>query len=257
MSSNNGHVRCVPVSVLDAEWWRGSPDRRRLLYVNLYLRADEHGCCRASLNDMVAWLTMDGLPDLLGRVTKSVPPKQTLKDDLVWLEERRAIRRAVQGTQCVHIVQWVSMPDAPQDSPYTGNVPYVEILGVWNGLAEQSVLQPSRMTEKRRGHLRARWREAGFRRDYAQAFARIHASPWCGGQNPNGWLATFNWAVQNGDNYVKAIEGAYDRRDTPAGSGQRGKAGGPAAGGATNQAGRLFGGGGKTISAAEEQGPDG
>ena len=256
MSSNNGHVRCVPTGLPAEPWWRAASANRRLLYVCLYLNADERGVCRASLNDMVEWLTTEST-DLFGRVTTAAPGRATVQDGLTWLESKAVIRRSVQGVQCVEIVQYVANVPQAADAPYTGDVPYGEILGVWNGLAEQSVLQPSRMTEKRRGHLRARWREAGFRRDYAQAFARIHASPWCGGQNPTGWLATFKWAIHNGDNYVKAIEGDYDRRVAPAGSGQRGKAGGPAAGGATNQAGRLFGGGGKTISAAEEQGPDG
>lgn len=239
MPSPHGQCRCLPQDLLEQDWWRAASDRRRLLYVNLYLRSDAHGCCRASLNEMVEWMRTRR-EDLFGRETTEAPGRATIKDALAWLVEKGAIRRAVQGVQCVEIVQFVPMPDAKPDAPYSGEVPYERLIAVWNGLAEASGLPRARLTPTRRAKIRTRWGEPEFREMWQQAFQKAHTIPFYLGRNNTGWKATLGWLVKNSENYVKAAE-AYDST-TPADHGQRGQAGGPATGGATNRAGRRFGG---------------
>ena len=41
---------------------------------------------------------------------------------------------------------------------------------------------------------------------------KINDSAFCNGKNDRGWMASFDWFIENGNNWLKVYEGKYDNR---------------------------------------------
>lgn len=80
-----------------------------------------------------------------------------------------------------------------------------------------------KLNEKRREHLRTRWREVDDDSKFASAadgvevfraiFKRVHASDFLSGrakQQGRRWTATFDWITESSTNFLKVCEGHYD-----------------------------------------------
>ena len=82
-----------------------------------------------------------------------------------------------------------------------------------------SLPKVQKLTPARRDKIRARLKDEPDLAVWAQIFQKIEASSFCNGDNKNGWKATFDWITTNANNYVKVLEGNYDRRaeNRPAG----------------------------------------
>lgn len=253
-------VCSVPVDLVDQPWWSEALHSRRLLYVSLYLHADERGMVRASYATMGKWLTTVS-KDMFGRQTtrEKAPPPTTVKGSLAWLVEHGAIRHGVEGSSVVTIVDYVSSVPPPEDAPYTGDVPYAVIVAAYNGAASLNggrLRQCRGLGEQRKAHLRARWQEAAFRENYARVFEMA-----AGSSLAKAWRGLdLDWLVKNGQNYLKVLEGKYpsEAEAVDAGAGQQAAAAGPEGRGAKGAAGngkprgRTFGDGAQELTAFEE-----
>ena len=83
-----------------------------------------------------------------------------------------------------------------------------------------------KLTQARRDKIRARLKEEPELATWAEVFKKIAASSFCNGDNRQGWKASFDWITTNGTNYVKVLEGNYDRpanNTRPAGSSSAGE----------------------------------
>ena len=90
--------------------------------------------------------------------------------------------------------------------------PIPEALSAYNAAASESGWPQVRLlTPARRSALAARLREAGGLAGWAAALAKAQASPWCCGQNKNGWRANFDFLTRQ-SSFVKLMEGNYDDR---------------------------------------------
>jgi len=91
----------------------------------------------------------------------------------------------------------------------------------WNALADAHRLSRMRkMTGSRRRKVKARWADPEFRKAWGGPLGKaIAASGFLRGVSDRGWKVSFDWIVENGTNWVKAVEGNY--RDAPKGAGQR------------------------------------
>jgi len=111
------------------------------------------------------------------------------------------------------------VPPQGDDPPLGNRVPYAEIARTWNEVAGKAglptVMRPGGLSELRKRHLKRRWTEATFREQYRAIFERVAATPFLCGDNDRHWPATFDWIVKNAENYVKVLEGAYDRGSKP------------------------------------------
>jgi hypothetical protein len=89
-------------------------------------------------------------------------------------------------------------------------VPFAKILSVWN---ENRGDLPSvvRLTEVRKTHIRARWKQYPDINLWIDAVKRIAASDFCVGKNSQGWSATFDFMLQE-SKFAKILEGVYDNR---------------------------------------------
>jgi len=107
-----------------------------------------------------------------------------------------------------------STPDYPDDANASPppRQPVSEAFGIWKEAAAAvgwpipRTLSPART--KTTGN---RLREHGLD-GWRACIARARASPYLGGTDPPTWF-TFDWLVKSG-NFLKVIEGNYDRRHT-------------------------------------------
>ena len=86
----------------------------------------------------------------------------------------------------------------------TADLPYL-----WNRICT-SLPKCSRLTEKRKIHVKARLKERHLTTEWETIFQRIEASPFLTGQNDRNWKADFDWIIKSPDNAVKVLEGKYD-----------------------------------------------
>jgi len=90
--------------------------------------------------------------------------------------------------------------------------PITEAMGEWNvAAAEAGWPTISKLTDKRRSHVRNRLREHQID-GWRAAIERARSSPYLGGSDPPSWF-TFDW-ISKPENFLKLIEGNYDRRSS-------------------------------------------
>lgn len=82
-----------------------------------------------------------------------------------------------------------------------------EVVDAWNSICK-SLPQVKTLTEARKRKIRLRVNEMGTLDKIREIFTRIEASNYCKGEK--GWKATFNWIIDNSDNWTKVDEGNYD-----------------------------------------------
>lgn len=83
-----------------------------------------------------------------------------------------------------------------------------EILDSWNAAMNRN----DRMTPKRVAALRQRLRDDIWVESWAEAIRRASESPFCLGNNDQGWLAHFEWFIRP-DTVTNILEGKYDHRE--------------------------------------------
>jgi len=83
---------------------------------------------------------------------------------------------------------------------------YEQIKELWNDRVPEA-LQIRSITDKRKRHLRARYKESDFAlNDIINA---IQEQPFLLGENDRGWVADFTWIIENQDHYTNILERKY------------------------------------------------
>ena len=82
-----------------------------------------------------------------------------------------------------------------------------------------------KLTAKRRDKIRARLKDEPELEVWEEVFLKIQASGFCNGTLSGGWRASFDWITANSENYVKVLEGNYDRTSKQQGAGAAGPSG--------------------------------
>lgn len=100
---------------------------------------------------------------------------------------------------------------AAADSKVLHPVDYTNIMDYWNKHSKLKSITV--MTEKRKGHVNARYKEHGLEAIY-KAIDNVSKSSFLRGQNKRGWTATFDWVFLP-NNFVKVLEGNYMPKDAP------------------------------------------
>ncbi|MFW6118882.1 MAG: helix-turn-helix domain-containing protein [Planctomycetota bacterium] len=91
--------------------------------------------------------------------------------------------------------------------------PYDEIRKYWNEhkTLGESPLKVVKLGRRRRTHLRARWKERLFRREWRRLFDLCEESTFLSEKWRN---FSFDWVIANGENYAKILEERYADRDS-------------------------------------------
>ena len=82
-----------------------------------------------------------------------------------------------------------------------------------------------KLTQARRDKIRARLKDEPELEVWEEVFLKIQASSFCNGDNIRRWTASFDWITANAENYVKVLEGNYDRTSKQQGAGAAGPSG--------------------------------
>ena len=97
-----------------------------------------------------------------------------------------------------------------------------EIRNYWNSnagnpSAHDSIPQIIALTPWRVEKLKARLKEHAFIKHWKEAIDKAMTSAFCRGKNDRGWKIDFSWFIENGNNYIKVLEGKYDDKQKPKG----------------------------------------
>lgn len=93
--------------------------------------------------------------------------------------------------------------------------PYQDIMRLWNETC-LSLPKIRQLNDDRRNKIRCRLNEWGKTLDEMmtqarEIISRCASSPFLCGENNQGWTASFDWLFENSKNWVKVLEGNYDR----------------------------------------------
>lgn len=83
------------------------------------------------------------------------------------------------------------------------------LVELWNELTGDPIPAVLHVLPERRRLIRARLDEFPLE-THRSAITRIAASAFCSGENPRGFVASFDWYIRKPDALVKALEGNYD-----------------------------------------------
>ena len=80
---------------------------------------------------------------------------------------------------------------------------------VWN--SHENLRKIRTMGSGRKKKLATRMREPAFADNWPEIITKVAESAFCTGHNDRGWEADIDWLLENDENYVKVLEGKYDR----------------------------------------------
>lgn len=107
-----------------------------------------------------------------------------------------------------------TLAEAPESAPKRKPVvAYRLVMDQWHQAAPDLPRVLSLSLERER-KIRARLSKREFAERWQEAARKLNASSFARGDNNTGWVATFDWLFANDTNWLKALEGNYDRRES-------------------------------------------
>jgi DNA-binding transcriptional regulator GbsR (MarR family) len=101
------------------------------------------------------------------------------------------------------------------------SVPYQKIKKLYNEICGEELSSIRTMSDQRRKHLRARWKEEGNLNVFEYLFRKTIQSDFLTGDNDRGWQADFDWLIKNETNFNKVLEGRYDNSGKKSGQSEK------------------------------------
>ncbi len=91
------------------------------------------------------------------------------------------------------------------------SIPYAKIQEAFN-VTCPSFASVQMLSQKRKDKIKLRWGEIGALDKFILIFSKMEKSDFMKGATKNGWVATFDWLMDNDNNWVKVLEGQYDNK---------------------------------------------
>ncbi len=89
-------------------------------------------------------------------------------------------------------------------------VPYQDIADMYNQICGSKLSRINRISDNRKKHLQARWKEVSESIDeFKRLFEITEESKFLTGNNDRNWKADFDWLIKNNHNFNKVLEGKY------------------------------------------------
>ena len=98
----------------------------------------------------------------------------------------------------------------PDIRPHSQKVLYQQIQNLYNNTCTH-LPRCNLISESRKRVIRARFREGKRLEDFKVLFEKARTSRFLRGENPRGWVASFDWLLKE-VNMVKVLDGNYDNR---------------------------------------------
>ena len=96
--------------------------------------------------------------------------------------------------------------------------PIKEIFDLYNSICE-SLPSARKLSDHRRKHIKARWKEEKDLSVFEKCFKKAEASDFMSGDNNRDWKANLDWIIKNNTNFNKVLEGRYDNEESREDSG--------------------------------------
>ena len=90
-------------------------------------------------------------------------------------------------------------------------VPYKEIKNLYNNICK-SLPTVRKITDGRRRHIKARWKEEKSLATFEEVFKKAECSSFLTGDNDRNWKADFDWIIKNDTNFNKVLENKYNEK---------------------------------------------
>lgn len=88
------------------------------------------------------------------------------------------------------------------------SAPYSEIKDLFSRICN-SFSKVEKLSDSRKSKIKTRWEEIKTLEKFEQIFKNMESSSFLKGDNPRKWKATFDWVMDNDNNWVKVIENQY------------------------------------------------
>ena len=88
---------------------------------------------------------------------------------------------------------------------------YDNIFQAYNNTCK-SLSQIKSLSKNRKSKLKTRIEELKTIEAFQEVFNKVEESNFLKGDNPKGWKCTFDWLIDNDNNYIKVLEGAYTNK---------------------------------------------
>lgn len=89
-----------------------------------------------------------------------------------------------------------------------------DIVDLWNTLCSPPLSKIEKITKSRKTKIALRAKEIGSIDEFKKLFEKIKKTKFLHGENDRGWKANFDWVFENDKNWLKIIEGNYDKTQT-------------------------------------------
>lgn len=191
----------------------------------------ERGLSALAAVNLIAWYEVDGRkyieiqdfalhqPGLKNRGNSKIP---AMPDDAVGCREMPLEGKGTEEKRTEEKGREGNGADAPPlaavpttRDPVAPECKVEAVVQLWNEMVAGSKLPQCRgLSDKRRGHIKARLKDHGLGivRD---TFGKAIASSFCNGHNDRAWVLTFDWLMESPDNFLKVMEGKFDNRHPP------------------------------------------
>lgn len=91
-------------------------------------------------------------------------------------------------------------------------VPYTDIVNSFNEICS-SLSKVKSVSSSRKNKMKVRWSELKDLETFEILFKKVQASNFLKGDNKNKWKASFDWLMENDNNYVKVLEDNYKNKN--------------------------------------------
>lgn len=110
-------------------------------------------------------------------------------------------------------------PEEEADNKASFKVDYVKIKTLWDNICGSSMGMIHKLTDNRKSKIRIRALEieksgSEYIPTFEKIFTLMANSSFMNGNNNRGWKPTFDWIIENDNNYVKVLEGLYINNNT-------------------------------------------
>lgn len=91
-----------------------------------------------------------------------------------------------------------------------GVIPYDDILSCFNSICT-SLPKVQKLSTSRKEKIKVRWSDIGSLEKFEEVFRKVQDTPFLIGENNTNWRADFDWLIENDKNWLKVLEGKYDK----------------------------------------------
>ena len=92
------------------------------------------------------------------------------------------------------------------------NIKYNIIVEKFNSICK-SFPKVQKITNSRKNKIKIRFDDIGGYKGFENLFNKIENTPFLKGDNKSNWIANFDWLIENDKNYIKVLEGNYDKKE--------------------------------------------